>query len=113
MRVYGIDRETYGIYLFENKRYDLAEKQFSKAISYYPDIYTQLMLGQSLLAQKKCERALEESSQIAKNYPSLTDVYLYLASTYGDCFNNKEKKDEFLLLYEKKLKEQQIPLKNL
>lgn len=113
LRVYGVDHETYGLYLFENKKYDLAETEFKKAMTYFPDVYTQLMLGQALVSQNKCVLGLNEYLDIAKNNPQLIDVNIYIASTYGDCFNDEKKKNEYLQLYEKKLKEQQTPLKKL
>ncbi|MCL5970498.1 MAG: DUF2723 domain-containing protein [Patescibacteria group bacterium] len=113
LRVYGVDHETYGLYLFENTEYDLSEAEFRKAMSYFPDVYTQLMLGQSLLQQKKCVAALGEFMDIAKNNPQLIDINIYLASTYGDCFNNEKKKNDYLQIYEGKLKEQQVPLKKI
>lgn len=114
LRVYSIGRETYGLYLLDNKKYDLAEEQIRASLdisSFFLD--THISLGKALLYQNKCQEALSEFMIVYNSNKNLLDTPLLISQTYSDCFKNEEKKKEFLEIYDRLLKEEQTSLEKL
>ena len=114
LRVYALGHQSFGMMLYRNKQYPLAENEFKDAINYWPDrIDNYTNLAKIYIDTKKCSQGKKILNRAKKIGRSKLKVYKYFIDLYANCYRDERKLKNYLKLYEKYEKEKNRPVEKI
>ena len=114
LRVYSLSHQEFGFWTARRGISDVAQEHLLLAQEYYPDdLDSYIILAQSYMTEKKCDKANQQINEIIKRDKDNANSYLLLTLNYSLCYKDEEKAAYYRRLYEDKSRGKETPLKTL
>ncbi|QQG43933.1 MAG: DUF2723 domain-containing protein [Candidatus Roizmanbacteria bacterium] len=106
LRIYAFGHQSFGMMLYRNKQYRLAENEYKVALNYLPEaIDNHINLTKTYIDSNQCSKAETVLNQAEKFFKKDKKIYKNYIDLYANCFKDEEKASGYIKIFEK-LKEE-------